>query len=68
MTGKRITLFLTAERTRSLLSFTAASGKAKGFTRFIVPAANANEASYIEGLEVFALKNLKEVVDCLTGE
>lgn len=43
------------------------SAKAKGFTRFIVPAANANEASYIEGLEVFALKNLKEVVDCLTG-
>lgn len=43
------------------------SAKTKGFTRFIVPAANANEASYIEGLEVYALKNLKEVVDFLTG-
>ncbi|MDE7167598.1 MAG: YifB family Mg chelatase-like AAA ATPase [Clostridia bacterium] len=44
------------------------SAKAKGYTRFIVPAANANEASYIEGLTVFALNSLKEVVDLLTGE
>ncbi len=44
------------------------SAKAKGYTRFVVPAANANEASYIEGLTVFALNNLKEVVDLLTGE
>lgn len=43
------------------------SAKAKGFTRFIVPAANANEASYIEGLTVYALKSLREVVDLLTG-
>ena len=44
------------------------SAKAKGYTRFVVPAANANEASYIEGLTVFALNSLKEVVDLLTGE
>ncbi|MDE7082856.1 MAG: YifB family Mg chelatase-like AAA ATPase [Clostridia bacterium] len=44
------------------------SAKAKGFTRFIVPAANANEASYIEGVTVFALKNLGEVVALLAGE
>ena len=44
------------------------SAKAKGYTRFIIPAANANEASYIEGLTVFALKSLREVVDLLTGE
>lgn len=44
------------------------SAKAKGYTRFIVPAANANEASYIEGLTVFALNSLREVYDLLTGE
>ena len=42
------------------------SAKAKGYTRFVVPAANANEASYIEGLTVFALNSLKEVVELLT--
>ncbi len=44
------------------------SAKAKGYTRFVVPAANANEASFIEGLTVYALNNLKEVVGFLTGE
>ena len=44
------------------------SAKAKGYTRFIVPAANANEASYIEGLTVYALTSLRDVVDLLTGE
>ena len=44
------------------------SAKAKGFTRFVVPAANANEASYIEGLTVYTLNSLREVVDFLTGE
>ncbi|MDE6666971.1 MAG: YifB family Mg chelatase-like AAA ATPase [Clostridia bacterium] len=44
------------------------SAKAKGYTNFIIPAANANEASYIEGLTVFALNSLREVVDLLTGE
>ncbi|MDE6667269.1 MAG: ATP-binding protein, partial [Clostridia bacterium] len=44
------------------------SAKAKGYTRFVIPAANANEASYIEGLTVFALNSLREVVDLLTGE
>lgn len=44
------------------------SAKAKGFTRFIVPAGNANEASYIEGTEVYALKSLSEVTAHLKGE
>ncbi|MDE6585277.1 MAG: YifB family Mg chelatase-like AAA ATPase [Clostridia bacterium] len=44
------------------------SAKSKGFTRFIVPAGNANEASYIEGTEVYALKSLGEVVTHLKGE
>ena len=41
------------------------SAKAKGFSRFIVPCANANEASFIEGAEVYALKSLREVVELL---
>ncbi len=44
------------------------SAKAKGFTRFVIPAGNSNEASYIEGTEVFALGSLRDVVDLLTGE
>ena len=44
------------------------SAKAKGFTRFVIPAGNANEASYIEGTEVFALESLRDTVDFLTGE
>lgn len=44
------------------------SAKAKGFTRFIVPKGNANEASYIEGTEVYALESLREAVDFLSGE
>ncbi len=44
------------------------SAKTKGYTRFIVPKDNANEASYIEGTEVYALKSLRETVDYLSGE
>ncbi len=44
------------------------SAKAKGYTRFIVPFANANEASYLEGTSVYALSSLRETVDFLTGE
>ncbi len=44
------------------------SARARGFTKFIIPAANANEASFIEGAEVYALKSLKEVAAFLSGE
>ena len=44
------------------------SAKARGFTKFVVPYANANEASFIEGASVYALRSLKEVVDFLSGE
>ena len=43
------------------------SAKNKGFTRFIIPYANANEASYLEGIEVYALKSLCQTVEFLTG-
>ncbi len=44
------------------------SAKAKGFTRFVVPVGNANEASYIEGTEVYALPSLRDVVNLLQGD
>ena len=43
------------------------SAKSRGFKKFIVPYANANEASYIEGIEVYALKSLSEAVAFLQG-
>ncbi len=43
------------------------SAKKEGRTRFIIPAANANEASYIEGLEVYALKSLREACLLIAG-
>lgn len=39
------------------------SAKSKGFKKFIVPFANANEASYIEGVEVYSPSTLRECVD-----
>ncbi|MDE6505127.1 MAG: YifB family Mg chelatase-like AAA ATPase [Clostridia bacterium] len=44
------------------------SAKTKGYVNFIVPAGNANEASYIEGTKVFAMQSLRDVIDLLTGE
>ncbi len=43
------------------------SAKSRGYTKFIVPRANANEASYIEGIEVYAPENLRETFDFLSG-
>ena len=44
------------------------SARDRGYKKFIVPAQNANEASYIEGLEVYALSSLKQVIAFLKGE
>ena len=44
------------------------SARDKGFTKFVVPADNAREASFIKGVTVYAAKNLKQVVKHLTGE
>ena len=44
------------------------SAKKKGFNRFILPLANANEAAYIEGAEVYAVKSLSEAAAFLKGE
>ena len=44
------------------------SARNKGFKKFVIPYSNANEASYIEGTEVYALKNLADAVSFLKGE
>lgn len=44
------------------------SARAKGFKKFIIPEGNANEASFVEGTEVYALPSLKSAVSFLTGE
>ena len=41
------------------------SAKELGYSKFILPKDNAMEASFIEGIEVYPVKSLKEVVDFL---
>ena len=43
------------------------SAKDKGYKKFIIPAGNADEASYISGIEVYALKSLRETFEFLSG-
>lgn len=43
------------------------SAKRCGYTRFIIPWRNANEAAYIEGIEAYALKSLSEAVAFAKG-
>ena len=43
------------------------SAKNRGYTKFIVPSANANEASFIEGISVYAMESLRETFDFLSG-
>ena len=38
-----------------------------GHRKFIIPASNAREASFIEGIDVYALENLRQVVEMLSG-
>ena len=43
------------------------SARDKGFDTFIIPEENAKEASYIQGITVYAARNLREVVNHLAG-
>lgn len=43
------------------------SARDKGYKKFILPKDNEKEASYIGGIETYAAKSLKEVVEHLTG-
>ena len=38
-----------------------------GHKKFVIPAENATEASFIEGIEVYALGTLRDAVDMLSG-
>ena len=44
------------------------SAKQNGYTKFIIPEDNAMEAAFIEGVEVYPIKNLKQIVTYLKGE
>ena len=43
------------------------SAKGHGFTRFIIPAANASEACYLGGAEIYPARTLTEVIRHLAG-
>ena len=43
------------------------SARDKGFKKFVIPYENAREASFIQGVEVYAAKTLKEVYNHLSG-
>lgn len=46
----------------------ALCAKREGYKGLILPAVNAEEAAVVEGLEVYGLKNLQEVIRFLNGE
>jgi len=46
----------------------AIQAKKDGFKGFILPVQNAKEAAIVEGLDVFAIKNIKELVDHLESK
>ncbi len=43
------------------------SARSKGYKKIIIPAKNESEASYIDGIEVYACKNLQDIVAFLCG-
>lgn len=43
------------------------SAKGQGFTRFIIPCGNTNEASFLEGAEIYPARTLSEVVRHILG-
>ncbi|MCB0793285.1 MAG: YifB family Mg chelatase-like AAA ATPase, partial [Flavobacteriales bacterium] len=46
----------------------AIEARARGFSTLIIPAENAKEAAIVEGLTVFGVSHLKEVIAILNGE
>ena len=43
------------------------SALGEGYNKFVVPFGNETESSFVDGVEVFAAKSLKDVIDHLTG-
>ena len=39
----------------------------QGYKKFIIPKANKEEASFVEGVEVYSANNLQEIIDHLSG-
>tara|TARA_R100000935_G_scaffold58415_2_gene95371 strand:- start:47016 stop:47642 length:627 start_codon:yes stop_codon:yes gene_type:complete len=46
----------------------AINAKEEGFKGFILPEQNAKEAAIVEGLEVFGVSNMKQVIDFFNAE
>jgi len=46
----------------------AINARAKGFTKLFVAGANVNEALLVQGLTVYAIRNLADLIDVLTGK
>lgn len=46
----------------------AINAKGEGFTGFILPKQNAKEAAIVEGLQVYGVENIKEVIDFFNDE
>lgn len=44
------------------------SARGNGFTNFIIPRANMLEASYVDGINAYPVKDLREVMEFLAGE
>lgn len=44
------------------------SARFDGHTKVIIPKANCTEASFIEGMEIYGVENLKQAVDFLNGD
>ncbi len=44
------------------------SARAMGFKKFVIPKENEEEARFIDGMEIYALSNLKDVVEFLNDE
>lgn len=47
---------------------TLISARSDGYTNFIIPAGNKKEAAFIDGINVYALSSLFEVVSFLSGQ
>jgi magnesium chelatase family protein len=46
----------------------ALEARKRGRTRVVVPEANAREAAMVDGIEVYGVRNLREVFEFITGE
>lgn len=45
-----------------------AAAKENGFSEFYVPFENANEAASVDGITVYGVKNIKDLIDHLSGK